>query len=150
MVAAGCRQFEGLYTMRNLRDLVYGLYESRIEAHLDRAQAPKHIGVILDGNRRWARAAGGTAEQGHRAGADKIAELLGWCQETGVEVVTLWLLSTDNLSRPAAELDPLLRIIEDTVRELVAQQWHVKPVGALDLLPADTAEALKTAAEATA
>jgi short-chain Z-isoprenyl diphosphate synthase len=66
-----------------------------------------------------------------------------------VEVVTLWLLSTDNLTRQPAELEPLLRIIEDTVRELVAQDWHVKPVGALDLLPADTAHALKEAADET-
>jgi len=68
----------------------------------------------------------------------------------GVEVVTMWLLSTDNLTRPAAELEPLLRIIEDTVRELVAQSWHVNPMGALDLLPAGTAQVLKDAAEATA
>ena len=65
-------------------------------------------------------------------------------------MVTLWLLSTDNLARPAAELEPLLRIIEDTVHELVAQHWYVKPVGALDLLPADTAQVLKDVAEATA
>jgi short-chain Z-isoprenyl diphosphate synthase len=65
-------------------------------------------------------------------------------------VVTLWLLSTDNLSRPATELEPLLRIIEDTVRELVAQNWHVNPMGALDLLPADTTQVLKDAADATA
>ena len=62
----------------------------------------------------------------------------------------MWLLSTDNLARPRAELEPLLRIIEDTVRELVIQERHVKPVGALDLLPADTARVLKDAAEATA
>ncbi len=65
-------------------------------------------------------------------------------------MVTLWLLSTDNLARPAAELDQLLPIIEGTVRELVAQDWHVNPMGALDLLPADTARVLKDAAEATA
>jgi short-chain Z-isoprenyl diphosphate synthase len=87
---------------------------------------------------------------GHQKGADKIFELLQWCQETGVEVVTLWLLSTDNLSRPAAELEPLLRIIEGTVRELVVQSWHVNPMGALDLLPAETAQVLKDAGEATA
>src|SRR5262249_61005063 len=83
-------------------------------------------------------------------GADNIFELLGWCRQAGVEVVTLWLLSTDNLSRSGAEVEALLRIIEGTVRELVAQGWHVKPVGALDLLPADTAQVLKDAAEATA
>ncbi|HEY3480156.1 MAG TPA: undecaprenyl diphosphate synthase family protein, partial [Streptomyces sp.] len=67
----------------NLRDLVYGLYSRRVERRLDIAQGPKHIGVILDGNRRWAKASGGSPEEGHRAGADKIAEMLGWCEETG-------------------------------------------------------------------
>jgi short-chain Z-isoprenyl diphosphate synthase len=134
-----------------LRGLVYRLYEHRLEAALAPQAVPRHVGVMCDGNRRWARSAGlADVSSGHQAGADKIFELLGWCQETGVEVVTLWLLSTDNLTRPAAELEPLLRIIEDTVKELVAQEWHVKPVGALDLLPADTAAVLKTAAEATA
>jgi len=106
---------------------------------------------MCDGNRRWARSAGLTdVSGGHQAGADKIFELLQWCRQAGVEVVTLWLLSTDNLSRPAAELEPLLRIIEETVRELVAESWHVNPMGALDLLPADTAQVLKDAGEATA
>ena len=92
-----------------LRDLLYGLYARRVEGHLDHAQVPKHIGVILDGNRRWAKAAGGTTAQGHRAGADKIEEFLGWCSETDVEVVTLWLLSTDNLDRPAGGARPAPR-----------------------------------------
>ena len=133
-----------------LRDLVYRLYEHRLEASLSPQAMPRHVGVMCDGNRRWARSAGLLdVSSGHQKGADKIFELLLWCRQTGVEVVTLWLLSTDNLSRPAAELDPLLRIIEDTVRELVAQNWHVNPMGALDLLPADTAQVLKDAAEAT-
>jgi short-chain Z-isoprenyl diphosphate synthase len=134
-----------------LRDLVYRLYEHRLEASLSPASMPRHVGVMCDGNRRWARSAGLTdVSGGHQKGADKIFELLQWCQETGVEVVTLWLLSTDNLSRPAAELEPLLRIIEGTVRELVVQSWHVNPMGALDLLPAETAQVLKDAGEATA
>ena len=54
-------------------------------------------------------------------GAARIAEFLGWCDEVGVEIVTLWLLSTDNLSRPSAELDPLLRIIEGSVEQLAAR-----------------------------
>jgi len=134
-----------------LRDLAYKLYERRLEASLSRHAIPRHVGVILDGNRRWARSAGLTdVSHGHQKGADHIFELLGWCRQAGVEVVTLWLLSTDNLSRSGAEVEALLRIIEGTVRELVAQGWHVKPVGALDLLPVDTAQVLKDAAEATA
>ncbi|MFJ6936864.1 isoprenyl transferase [Streptomyces sp. NPDC101132] len=134
----------------NLRDLVYRLYARRVEGRLDHAAVPKHIGVILDGNRRWAKASGGTTEQGHQAGADKISELLGWCNETDVEVVTLWMLSTDNLDRPEVELRPLLNIIENTVRGLAADgRWRVHHVGNLDILPAQTQGVLKEAEEAT-
>ncbi|WP_042376599.1 isoprenyl transferase [Streptacidiphilus melanogenes] len=134
-----------------LRNAVYGLYGHRVEAHLDRARAPRHVGVMLDGNRRWARAAGMSTADGHQTGADKIPEFLGWCEETGVEVVTLWLLSTDNLNRPAEELVPLLGIIEEAVRGLAATgRWRVHPVGALDLLPASTATVLKEADQASA
>jgi short-chain Z-isoprenyl diphosphate synthase len=133
------------------RDLVYRLYERRLEAALAGHEVPRHVGVILDGNRRWARSAGlADVSDGHQRGADHIFELLTWCRQAGVEVVTLWLLSTDNLARPAAEVEALLRIIESTVRELVVQGWRVKPVGALDLLPIETARVLKDAAEATA
>jgi short-chain Z-isoprenyl diphosphate synthase len=130
----------------NLRDLVYGLYARRVERRLDLSQGPKHIGVILDGNRRWAKAAGGTTEEGHRAGADKITEVLRWSEETGVEIVTLWLLSTDNFDRPAEELVPLLGIIEDTVRGLAETgRWRVHHVGARDLLPEQTQRVIKEA-----
>jgi short-chain Z-isoprenyl diphosphate synthase len=134
-----------------VRDVAYRVYEHRLEASLSPQAIPRHVGVMCDGNRRWARSAGlADVSSGHQAGADKIFEVLQWCRQAGVEVVTLWLLSTDNLARPAAELEPLLRIIEETVRELAAQHWHVNPMGALDLLPADTAQVLKDAAEATA
>jgi short-chain Z-isoprenyl diphosphate synthase len=132
------------------RGLVYRLYERRLEASLSPSAIPRHVGVMCDGNRRWARSAGhGDVSRGHQAGADKIFELLEWCQDAGVEVVTLWLLSTDNLSRPAAELKPLLKIIEGTVTELAAGPWRVKAVGALDLLPDETTRVLKDVAEAT-
>jgi short-chain Z-isoprenyl diphosphate synthase len=134
-----------------LSDALYGAYERRLAASLPADRIPRHVGVILDGNRRWAREAGTTAAGGHRAGAGKIEEFLGWCEEVGVEVVTLWLLSTDNLGRPQAELSQLLGIIEDTVRELAAsRRWRVHPMGALDLLPDGTATVLKAAADATA
>src|SRR4051812_15618810 len=108
------------------RDVVYKLYERRLEARLSPDAAPRHIGVILDGNRRWARSLGlADLSTGHQRGADKISELLQWSQETGVELVTLWLLSTDNLARPANELEPLLAIIENTVEDLAGKGWRV-------------------------
>lgn len=133
--------------MRNkLRRLAVRLYTRRVEGRLDTARAPKHIGVILDGNRRWAKAAGGTARQGHEAGAAKIRELLGWCAETEVEVVTLWLLSTDNLARDPEELNPLLSIVEGAVRDLATDgRWRVNHVGAMDVLPERTRQVLREA-----
>ena len=134
------------------RDLVYGLYERRLARQLHGAPVPRHVGVIIDGNRRWARAAGAEPQHGHRRGADRIDDLLQWCEEAGVEVVTLWLLSGDNLARPPAELLPLLGIIERRVRDFAdpAHDWRVNPMGSLDLLPDSTARVLKEAAEATA
>ena len=133
-----------------LRDLLYRAYERRLVEALPPQSLPRHIGVMLDGNRRWARANGANTEQGHQAGADNISPFLGWCTDVGVEVVTLWLLSTDNLNRPANELEPLLSIIENVVGDLAeSRRWRLNPVGALDLLPAETARRLKEAADAT-
>ena len=133
-----------------LSDLLYGVYERRLNSQIPLEGRPRHVGVILDGNRRWASAQGSSSSVGHRAGAAKIVDFLGWCDEAGVEVVTLWLLSTDNLTRPQPELEALMGIIEDTVTGLVEQgRWRLHPVGALDLLPAQTARLLKEAEEAT-
>jgi short-chain Z-isoprenyl diphosphate synthase len=133
-----------------LRDLLYGAYERHLAAGLQNQTLPRHVGVMLDGNRRWAKAHGANTAAGHQAGADNISPLLVWCEEVGVEVVTLWLLSTDNLNRPAKELEPLLAIIENVVADLaLSRRWQLNPVGALDLLPAETARRLKDAADAT-
>jgi short-chain Z-isoprenyl diphosphate synthase len=111
---------------------------------------PQHVGVMLDGNRRWARAVGAETAHGYRAGAANIEPLLGWCEEVGVQVVTLWLLSTDNLNRPSEQLAGLLGIIEGAVSTLAEERrWRLHPVGALDLLPASTAQLLKDAEDAT-
>jgi len=133
-----------------LRNLLYGAYEWRLRRNLDDSAIPRHVGLMADGNRRWARSIGlGDVNDGHRRGADKIGQFLGWCDEVGVEVVTLWLLSTDNLSRDPAELSPLLRIIEELVEHLAEphRNWQLRIVGALDLLPPETATVLKSAAE---
>ena len=122
---------------RFIKSLLYPLYEWRIVRDLDFSKTPHHVGVILDGNRRWAKANPNQGDpNGHKAGASKIIEFLGWCDDADVRVVTLWLLSTDNFKRSAAEIDELLQIIGDTVDELAATgRWNIKAVGALDLLP---------------
>jgi short-chain Z-isoprenyl diphosphate synthase len=124
-----------------VKAILYPLYERRLVRALDFSQTPHHVGVILDGNRRWAKAnpdqLGGTSPaRGHRAGAAKIIEFLGWCEEAKVKVVTIWLLSNDNFKRSPEEIDALLTIIGETVDGLkTTGRWNIKPVGSLELLP---------------
>ena len=133
-----------------LVELVYGVYGRQLERNLDRQRIPHHVAVVLDGNRRWARAFGAPKSSGWQAGAEKVTEFLGWCRGVDVKLVTLFLLSTDNLHRPDEELTPLLRIIEGLVRQLAGDgRWRVHPVGALDLLPDSTAAVLKQADDST-
>lgn len=136
--------------MASLRDLIYRAYNKSLTKRLPSAGVPRHVGVMLDGNRRWAKMRGAATTDGHKAGAENIKPLLGWCEESGVEVVTLWLLSTDNLNREPAELEPLLQIISDVVSDLAATgRWRLHVVGARELLPEETRAELDTSAAAT-
>ncbi|MDY5584979.1 MAG: isoprenyl transferase [Arcanobacterium sp.] len=122
-------------------DFVYSLYERSLRKQLVGKQLPKHIGIILDGNRRWAKELGVSASTGHRKGADHVSEVLSWCDEAKIEVVTLWMLSTDNLSRADRELSELLNIIARLIATLAqTKQWKLHIVGDLSLLPAEVAE----------
>ncbi|GAA2136983.1 (2Z,6E)-farnesyl diphosphate synthase [Kitasatospora kazusensis] len=104
----------------------------------------RHLGIIVDGSRRWAKAQGLPTTEGHRAGAAKVREVLAWCEESDVQVVTFWLLSVANLQRPAAELAPLIGIIEDLVLSLrAANRWDIRPIGDFGLLPDRTAHIME-------
>ncbi len=121
---------------RAIKAPLYPLYERRLLRKLDYSQTPHHIGIIVDGNRRWAKANTVEARSGHQAGADKIVDFLNWCEAAQVKLVTIWLLSTDNFKRSQQELDELLKIIANLVKELSETgRWNVKVVGALDVLP---------------
>lgn len=134
----------------SISDLVYGVYERRLLKDLNPEQVPKHVGAIVDGNRRWARGAGAGVADGYQAGADKIPEFLGWCDELGVQVVTLWLLSTDNLERAESEVEPLLEVIEGLVERLAdSGRWRMRLIGSLDLLPEEPARRLRDAVRRT-
>lgn len=114
---------------------------------------PRHVAVMCDGNRRWAREAGFVdVSHGHRIGAKKVGELVRWCRDTRVEIVTVYLLSTENLARSHEELDLLYGIISDVVKELSAPQnnCRVRLVGHLTLLPEDFCRQLHEAADSTA
>jgi short-chain Z-isoprenyl diphosphate synthase len=133
------------------RALLYRLYERRLAADLRRRGGlPRHVGVILDGNRRWARQLGMDSVAGHRRGADQIDLLLAWAHELRIPVVTLWLLSTENLlQRHPDELAELLAIIETKVLQLARDAgpdgYRIVPVGELDELPERTRARLREA-----
>ncbi len=109
--------------------------------------------MMIDGNRRWARQLGyATAAEGHRAGAAKMQEFLGWCDDLGIGVASLYLLSADNLrKRDSQELDDLIQIIAELADWLSkARDWRVQIVGRLELLPPELARVLREASERTA
>lgn len=134
--------------------LVYSTYEARLNAELDRDGLPQHVAVLADGNRRWARmnAPDEPLVAGYRAGAQKLEYFCGWCDEVGIKVLTLWVLSTDNLQRAEQdELAPLLAVIEQLVVDLADRgTWRIQTVGDLALLPDDMAQRLRDAEQRTA
>jgi short-chain Z-isoprenyl diphosphate synthase len=135
-----------------VRGPLYRVYEARLAQQLAGLRVPRHVAVMCDGNRRWARENGFTdISHGHRMGALKIAELLDWCGAAGVGMVTIYLLSTENLRREAAELDALIEIITDVVEEISGpgHDWSVRVVGNVDQLPEDSARRLREAAGRT-
>lgn len=118
--------------------LLYRLYQRRLRRRLDRARLPRHVAMIIDGNRRWARQRGlDSTDHGYRAGADVYRDFLVWCDDLGIEHVTLYLLSTDNVvKRPPEELEGLIAIIGGLADELSRfRDWRIQHVGSDEGLP---------------
>src|SRR5262249_49499777 len=116
---------------------------------------PRHVGLILDGNRRYGRQRNVTDPRDiYAVGAKKLDDLLGWCAELEIPAITLWVLSTENLGRRPEEVSGILAAVEDKMKLLASDpQIHqrkvrVRAVGRLDLLPASTLAAVRDA-EAT-
>lgn len=130
---------------------LYRLYNRQIVRELAPSdRIPRHVGVITDGNRRWAKEFGATTEQGHRAGAQKIVEFLGWCDEIGIEVVTLYVLSRENLQRTPDEVETLVAIISDMVEQIAqSDKYAVNLVGDLSVLPQPLRARLENAQESS-
>lgn len=133
---------------RLVKKPLYRIYESRILKFLDRDKLPQHIGVIHDGHRRYARAEGlPDYAAGYRVGMKKFVEFLGWADELEIPAVTCWLLSTENLSRPADELEPyydvLIDLFHDIPNKIEGHDVSVRFVGSLDLLPQRLTDAAK-------
>ncbi|MGM9320448.1 isoprenyl transferase [Deinococcus aquaticus] len=136
--------------------LLWG-YEQRLAREVTaHGHLPRHLGLILDGNRRFARASGIQREMGHSFGADKAHEVLQWCLELGIPAATIWVLSTDNASRDPAELAHILGLLEKEARNLAtdprihANRVRVRAIGQHDGFPPQVLAALKDLEEKTA
>ena len=132
-------------------NIVYRWYESSLERSLKSKDLPKHVGVLVDGNRRWANLQGETSDFGHSAGARKIIDFLGWCSGVGIQHTTLYLLSTDNLKgRDKKELEDLIEIITELSEQLAdLGKWDLKIAGDYEALPREQAERLKAVEKIT-
>ena len=131
-----------------LRRPLYRIYEDRLLRSLDPGRLPRHVGVIHDGHRRFARATGlPDYATSYRAGMDKVVEFLGWCRDLEVPAVTCWLLSQENLSRPAAELEPYFEVLAGLFDRLPGEPGaaglRIGVIGSVDLLPSALQEAAK-------
>ncbi len=144
--------------MKNLfKDIIYFVYRRRLVKELNRNKImPSHVGLILDGNRRYAKQQGfKEVSKGHRLGADKIDEVLSWCEDLGIHMITLWALSTENLRRESSEISDLLKIIEVKITEIAEdprthqRRMKIKSLGKFDLLPVSTQKVLTEAEYAT-
>jgi short-chain Z-isoprenyl diphosphate synthase len=137
-----------------LRELAYAWYARRLSRQLARVPVPRHIALIMDGNRRWARQMGfDDPSVGHRYGGEHIEQVLDWCAQAGVSHVTIYFASADNLARRgSAEVSFLMEVAEHILADRLARPggaWQIHLAGQLDLLPEQTALALKRAAEDT-
>ena len=133
---------------------VYRVYTTRLRQEIHRSVLPTHVAVILDGNRRWAGASGlQDPGAGHQAGANKLDDLLDWCAALGIEQVTVWALSNENLARPERELAALLEVVADKLDALAAlhgeQSMRIRVFGRLDDLPQQLRHSIETVEEAT-
>ena len=140
----------------SIKGLLYRLYERRLERRLVSGQQPRHIGLILDGNRRFGRRRRIADPHAlYALGADKLDDLLSWCASLGIPAVTLWVCSTRNLQRSPEEVTGILAAIQEKLTELAGDpfirkhQVRVRAAGRLDLLPASTRVAIEAAEEAT-
>jgi short-chain Z-isoprenyl diphosphate synthase len=136
----------------DLRRTVYRFYEHRLASSLPVESLPRHVGVILDGHRRFAREeTDGEYRASYEAGMAKLEELLTWCTDLNIKAVTAWVLSTENLHRPAAELDPYFEVLTELFARLpkLAERLHfsLSVSGSLDLLPPELALAAKQAVD---
>ena len=147
--------------MSKIKDIIlqlsglYKIYGKKLESEIKTGDIPNHIALILDGNRRWAKRHLEINKKGHWKGADAVENLLDWCEEFNIKIVTLYALSAENLDRKDSELDDLYELIRMRLEKLYNDprihrcNMRVKAIGRIELLPESIKEVLTRLDNAT-
>ncbi|MDA8401561.1 MAG: polyprenyl diphosphate synthase [Deltaproteobacteria bacterium] len=142
--------------MAFIKKLLYYYYEKRLKKDISHKKIPGHIGIILDGNRRYAEKYGfDNISKGHKKGADKLDEVLSWCIELDIKIVTVWALSTDNFKRSKDEVEHLFEIIKSQLEYYIDSKFinenkiRISVIGKRELLPNDLMSAINKLEEKT-
>ena len=120
---------------------LYRFYSSKLEKEITEGDMPNHIAIVLDGNRRWAKRNLVIEKQGHFQGADAVENLLDWCEEFDIKIITLYVLSAENLGRKNEELEYIYDLIKTRLEKLYndprihKNKMRVKAIGRIELLP---------------
>jgi len=140
---------------QGLVETAYKAYERKLLNIVKKGKIPKHVGIIMDGNRRFARELWMEPVKGHERGKDKLEEVLEWCQELGIKILTVYAFSTENFRRSREEIEHLLKLFVESLRraaedERVAKhRIRIRVIGQIDLLPDELKEAIRYAEEKT-
>jgi len=140
---------------RAISSAAYQTYEKRLLKEVKAANVPHHVAIIMDGNRRFAKSLGMVVAEGHEKGREKLEELLEWCLDIGIKMLTVFAFSTENVGRSREEVDTLMRMFAQSFKRLATDERvhkhriRVRVLGQTDLLPADVVEAIREAEERT-
>ncbi len=135
--------------------LVYKVYEKVLWSQIKGSAMPQHIGVILDGNRRWASERSLPSWVGHQFGAEKVEDLLDWCLDLKVKTITLYAFSTENFSREDKEVQEIMRLFDERLKamfsneRLTKNRVKISAIGRINLLPESTQKLIRSVEERT-
>nr|MDO8117099.1 polyprenyl diphosphate synthase [Candidatus Sigynarchaeota archaeon] len=136
--------------------LIYYMYERRLKKEIKNGPMPNHIGVILDGNRRFAKKYGRDSNWGHMMGYEKVRDMLDWCLNLKIKNLTLFVLSTENFNRPKEEVEGIFSLILQACEEIKndprihQNRVHLKAIGRLSLLPEHIQQSIASLEQSTA
>ncbi len=140
---------------KDLATTAYRAYEKKLFDIVRRGPIPHHLGIIMDGNRRFANEMEITSFDGHKQGRDKLEEVLEWCRELGIKIVTVYAFSTENFLRSKEEVEHLMRLFVDSLKRAADDErthkygMRIRVIGQTELLPKSVKEAIKYAEDRT-